>query len=93
MIIVFCCLHRSTVRPKPDVDFSLHSALFKQELDDTEACALVLTRGRQQCVLPRPVAICDVASGRLHMPTRYAEGCPREGPGLRVRAETLWHEV
>ena len=43
--------------------------------------------GEGQFALPRLVALCDVACGRLHTPTCLVEGCPREGPGLRVRAE------
>ena len=43
--------------------------------------------GKGQFGLPRLVALCDVACGRLHTPTRHVEGCPREGPGPCVRAE------
>ena len=43
--------------------------------------------------------VCDVASAGsvgatvagLHTPMRCVEGCPREGPGLRVRAE--WRDI
>ena len=37
------------------------------------------------------VAVCDVAMCVLRLPMRCVEGCPREGPGLRVRAE--WRVV